>query len=94
VGSGGTAGAAGGVEPSTGALLDGGLGGKRGVVLAVGGAPVSGGADGRAAGTSAGGVGAGGVADLEMAGIGLVTAVDQAGGMPGVEGAGSSWVEA
>ncbi|HZZ56506.1 MAG TPA: hypothetical protein VFE31_01660 [Opitutaceae bacterium] len=30
---------------------------------------------------------------FEMLGIGLVTAVDQAGGTPGVFGAGSSWLE-
>ena len=69
----------------------GGLGGKRGVVLAVGGAPVSGGAAGRAVGASAG-VGAGGVKALAMAGIGLVTAVDQAGGTL-LTGVGSSWFD-
>ncbi len=51
-----------------------GRGGKRGVVLAAGGAPVTGGAEGRGGGTGV----AGGRATL---GIGLVTAVDQAGGI-------------
>jgi hypothetical protein len=68
-------------------VLEGGLGGKRGVVLAWGGAPVSGGAEGLAAGVSAGG----GVA-LERLGIGLVTAVDHAGGAE-VAGAGSNWLD-
>jgi hypothetical protein len=67
----------------------GGLGGKRGVVLAVAGAPVSGGAAGLAAGVSAG---SGAGVDLAMVGIGLVTAVDQAGGTL-LTGAGSSWLE-
>jgi hypothetical protein len=70
-------------------LPEGGLGGKSGVVFAVGGAPVSGGAAGRAVGAWEG-VGAGGV--LEMVGIGAVTAVDQAGGTL-VAGAGSSCEE-
>jgi hypothetical protein len=87
-GAGGADGAGGGVAPTVGTLPDGGFGGKRGVVLAVGGAPVSGGAEGLAAGVSAGG---GGVA-REMVGIGLVIAVDQAGGAF-VTGAGSSWLE-
>jgi hypothetical protein len=81
------AGGAGGGDPRTGTLWEGGLGGKSGVVLAVGGAPVSGGAVGRGAGASETG---GGVA-FEMLGIGLVTAVDHAGGTL-LEGAGSNWV--
>ena len=63
----------GGVAPSTGTFCDGGFCGKRGVVFAVGGAPVTGGARGR------GGVWPSG-AVFAMVGIGLVTAVDQAGG--------------
>ncbi len=66
-------------------LPDGGFWGKRGVVLALGGAPVRGGAAGRAGGGVTFPVG-----DLVMLGIGLVTAVDQAGGTF-VTGAGSSW---
>jgi hypothetical protein len=91
VASGGVAdtGGAGGVG-SGGTLCVGGLGGKRGVVLAVDGAPVSGGAMGFAAGASVGG-GEGG-ADFAMLGIGLVTAVDHAGGTL-LTGAGSNWLE-
>ncbi len=87
----GAVGGAGGTEPKIGTRPDGGLGGKSGVVFAVAGAPVSGGAAGRAAGASVG-AGGGGVGDFEMVGIGLVTAVDQAGGTL-VAGAGSSCVE-
>jgi hypothetical protein len=91
-GGGGMFTAGGGVEPSVGTPPTGGLIGKRGVVLAVGGAPVRGGADGRDGTVSlAGGVG-GGVAFAEMLGIGLVTAVDQAGGTLET-GAGSSWLD-
>ena len=79
----------GGGAPRTGVLWVGGLGGKRGVVFAVGGAPVSGGADGRAAGVSAG---TGDGVDFAMVGIGLVTAVDQAGGAL-VTGVGTNWPE-
>ena len=68
-------------------LPDCGFCGKRGVVLALGGAPVRGGAAGRGGGGVMLPVGA-----LEMLGIGLVTAVDQAGGTF-VTGAGSSWPE-
>jgi hypothetical protein len=67
----------------------GGLIGKRGVVLAVGGAPVRGGAAGRGEGASVAG---GGVGLAEMLGIGLVTAVDQAGGTLET-GVGSSWLD-
>ena len=81
----------GGVAPKLGTPPDGGLGGKRGVVLAVGGEPVSGGADGRAAGVSEG-VGAGGFGAREIVGIGLVTAVDHAGGTFDT-GAGSNWLD-
>ena len=89
-GGGGVAcGGGGGVEPSTGTFPDGGLGGNKGVVLAVGGAPVSGGAEGLAGGASEG---TGGGAIFAMVGIGLVTAVDQAGGTL-VAGAGSNWLE-
>ena len=92
MGGGGTFIAGGGVEPSGGTPPTGGLIGKRGVVLAVGGAPVSGGADGRGGIVSlAGGVG-GGVGFAEILGIGLVTAVDHAGGTL-LTGAGSSWLE-
>lgn len=68
----------------------GGLGGKSGFVFDVGGAPVRGGAAGLAWEVG-GGVGWLGV--FVMVGIGLVTAVDQAGGAP-VEGAGSSCCDA
>jgi hypothetical protein len=68
-------------------LPDGGFWGKRGVVLALGGAPVRGGAAERGGGGVTLPVG-----DLEMLGIGFVTAVDQAGGTF-VTGAGSSWPE-
>jgi hypothetical protein len=60
------------------------FGGKRGVVLAVGGDPVKGGAAGLG---SVGGVLG---CTFEMVGIGAVTAVDHAGGAPAV-GAGSVW---
>jgi len=56
--------------------------GKRGVVLALGGAPVNGGAEGLG--------GRGSEGTFETLGIGLVTAVDQAGGAADV-GVGSSW---
>jgi hypothetical protein len=85
VGSGGGVG-----EPRVSAVWEGDLGGKRGVVLAVGGAPVRGGADGL--------VGGGWVETLELEvsfetlGMGLVTAVDQAGGTFAT-GAGSNWLE-
>jgi len=93
-GSGGTLTAGGGgVAPSVGTLPAGGFTGKRGVVLAVGGAPVSGGAAGRGGVASVGGGVGGGVGFAEMLGIGLVTAVDHAGGTPGVDGAGSSWLD-
>jgi hypothetical protein len=65
---------------------DGGLCGKRGVVFAVGGAPVRGGAAERGGGVTCD------VGVLEILGIGLVTAVDQAGGTFET-GAGSSWPE-
>ncbi len=70
-------GGGGGVAAGAGTLCVCGFGGKRGVVFAVAGAPVRGGAVGRAEGGSACG-GGGGI--LAMLGIGLVTAVDQAGG--------------
>ena len=60
--------------------------GKRGVVFALAGAPVSGGAEGR------GGSCVTGVVSFDMLGIGLVTAVDQAGGRL-LAGAGSNWPE-
>ena len=77
---------AGGVVKSrVGAVWEGGLGGKRGVVLAVGGAPVRGGAEGFGGGAV--------TLELEVSfetlGMGLVTAVDQAGGTF-VTGAGSN----
>ena len=89
MGGGGMFVAGGGVAPSVGTPPAGGLlTGKRGVVLAVGGAPVRGGAAGRGGIASLGG----GVAFAEMLGIGLVTAVDQAGGTL-LTGAGSSWLD-
>ena len=60
--------------------------------MAVGGAPVRGGADGRGGTASLGAGVEGGVAFAEMLGIGLVTAVDQAGGTLET-GAGSSWLD-
>jgi len=87
VGAAGAAGATGLVRPKVGTAWDGGLGGKRGVVFALAGAPVKGGAEGFG--------GASGVTlevCLAMLGIGLVTAVDQAGGTF-VAGAGSNWPE-
>ena len=66
---------------------EGDLGGKRGVVFAVGGDPVSGGADG----LGGCGVSAGGGA-FEMLGIGAVTAVDHAGGEEET-GVGTNWPE-
>ncbi len=73
-----------------GGVAAGGLGGKSGVVFAAGGDPVRGGADGR--GGRLGGVGVGVAAIRAMLGIGLVTAVDQAGGTE-LEGAGSNWLD-
>jgi hypothetical protein len=64
-----------------------GLGGKRGVVFVLLGEPVRGGAEGLG--------GAGGVRleeSFKAVGMGLVTAVDQAGGTF-VTGAGSNWPE-
>jgi hypothetical protein len=71
-----------------GIVWEAGFWGKRGVVLAVGGAPVSGGAIGLGGvwGVTGGGL------SLEMLGMGAVTAVDQAGGAP-VEGVGTNWPE-
>ena len=84
------AGRLGGVPKVTGRTgPDGGFCGKRGVVLALGGAPVKGGAAGRGGGACWERLPVGGLA---MLGIGLVTAVDQAGGRF-VTGAGSSWPE-
>ena len=74
-----------GTAPKAAAGAAGDLTGKSGVVFAVGGAPVKGGADGLA--------GAGGSppeAGRVMLGIGLVTAVDHAGGAL-VVGTGSNW---
>ena len=88
MGGGGMFVAGGGVAPSVGTPPAGGLTGKRGVVFAVGGAPVRGGAAGRGGIASLGG----GVGFAEMLGIGLVTAVDHAGGTL-LTGAGSSWLE-
>jgi hypothetical protein len=93
-GAGGTRGARAGA--GAGALLmlsgatswDGGFCGKRGVVLALAGEPLMGGADGFCGG--GGGVELG--ATFEMLGMGLVTAVDQAGGTF-VTGAGSIWLD-
>ncbi len=85
-GAGGMTGMVGLVKPRVGTGCEGGRGGKRGVVFALAGAPVSGGAEGFG--------GASGVTlevCLEMLGIGLVTAVDQAGGTL-VTGAGSNWL--
>jgi hypothetical protein len=70
--------------PSGGTGCDG-FWGKSGVVFALEGAPVTGGAEGRGAEGVWAGV-------FEMLGIGLVTAVDQAGGTFET-GAGSSWPE-
>jgi hypothetical protein len=80
----GSTGGAGSFDSRAGTRWDGGFCGKRGVVFALDGAPVKGGAAG--CGT------AGGVSlevIFEMLGIGLVTAVDQAGGTFDT-GAGSS----
>lgn len=71
---GGTAGAAGDATGGAVTLCVGGFCGKRGVVLALAGAPVSGGAK------DLGGSGVTLDVSLEMLGIGLVTAVDHAGG--------------
>ncbi len=60
------------------------------MVLAVGGEPVSGGAEGLGGCGVSAGAAAGGAVTFEMLGIGLVTAVDQAGGTLLV-GAGTSW---
>jgi len=71
----------------TGDVADGGgfFCGKRGIVLALEGAPAAGNAEG---------FGGSGTEDgFEMLGIGLVTAVDQAGGILGT-GASSNWSEA
>jgi hypothetical protein len=80
------AGRGGGTEEGRdgGAPCVGAFCGKRGVVLALAGAPVSGGAEGF------GGSGVTGDVILEMLGIGLVTAVDHAGGTL-LTGAGSNW---
>jgi hypothetical protein len=88
----GRGGKAGGL-PNTGTRTgpDAGFCGKRGVVFALGGAPVSGGADGRG-GAAATGVARGALGGFEMLGIGFVTAVDQAGGTF-VTGTGSIWPE-
>jgi hypothetical protein len=91
VGGGGVAegvGAGKGLGSST--CCEGGFCGKRGVVFALGGAPVTGGAEGLG-GTWGGALG-GGV--LEILGIGLVTAVDQAGGtFETGTGVGSNWLD-
>ncbi len=85
IGETGLAGAGGLATSMAGTGWDGGFCGKSGVVLALEGAPVSGGAEGF------GGVawGVTGAVCFVMLGIGLVTAVDQAGGAD-VTGAGSS----
>jgi hypothetical protein len=86
--TGGAEGAAGLVRPKVGTGWDGGRWGKRGVVFALAGEPVRGGAEGFG--------GASGVTlevCFEMLGIGLVTAVDQAGGAF-VTGAGTNCPEA
>jgi hypothetical protein len=80
-----------GLNPKVGTCCDGGFCGKRGVVFALDGAPVTGGAEGFG-GIGGGGVARGGGGVFEMLGIGLVTAVDHAGGTF-VTGAGSSWPE-
>ena len=82
----------GGGAPRTGALTwpVGGFCGKRGVVLALDGAPVIGGAEGRGGGAAW--VGSCTLGGLEIFGIGLVTAVDHAGGTL-VTGTGSIWPE-
>jgi hypothetical protein len=91
VGVAGAAGAAGGVVVESGGTgWEPSFEGKRGVVLALGGAPVKGGAEGR--GGVCGGVWVSGGGAFAMLGIGLVTAVDQAGATP-VPGTGSSWLE-
>ena len=79
----------GGGVPNTGGRTgpDAGFCGKSGVVFALGGAPVTGGAEGRGGGAVGLGLGV-----LEILGIGLVTAVDQAGGAL-VTGTGSIWPE-
>jgi hypothetical protein len=73
-------------ELRVGTGCEGAFCGKRGVVFAVGGAPVRGGAEGLGA------TGAGRLEEsFDTLGIGLVTAVDHAGGTL-LEGAGSNWV--
>jgi hypothetical protein len=84
----GTAGGVPNIGERTGPV--GGFCGKRGVVLALGGEPVSGGAE--AFGGAPWGVTLELAVSLEILGIGLVTAVDQAGGRFD-EGAGSNWPE-
>ncbi len=80
---------AGGVTLAGGGnVCEAGFCGKRGVVFAVGGAPVTGGAIGLG---GVCGFGAGGLS-FETLGIGLVTAVDQAGGAF-VTGVGTNWPE-
>jgi len=74
------------VDGGRGTACDGDFWGKRGVVFAVAGEPVRGGAEGL------GGVGGVFVVAFEILGMGLVTAVDHAGGALDV-GAGSSWDE-
>ncbi len=76
-----------GTTESGGTGWEGDFGGKRGVVFALGGEPVNGGAEGL------GGCGVSlGAGVFEMLGIGLVTAVDQAGGVLET-GAGTNWPE-
>ena len=74
-GTGGEVGVA-GAGVTCGTAWEGDFGGKSGVVFAVGGVPVSGGAEG----LGGWGVSVGGGGVFEMLGIGAVTAVDQAGG--------------
>jgi hypothetical protein len=75
------------VKPSVGTGWDAGFCGKSGVVFALAGDPVSGGAEG-----FGGGWGVTAEVSFATVGMGLVTAVDQAGGTF-VTGAGSNWLE-
>jgi len=75
------------VKPRVGTGWERGFGGKRGVVFALDGEPVRGGAEG-----FGGGWGVRVEESFETVGMGLVTAVDQAGGTF-VTGAGSNWPE-
>jgi hypothetical protein len=75
------------LKPRGGTCCEGGFCGKRGVVFALAGEPLKGGADGLGGG---GGVALGEI--FETLGMGLVTAVDHAGGTF-VTGAGSIWEE-